>query len=184
MLRLFVGAVLPAAARDDLSGVLGPLRSALGDAVSWTRPTGWHVTLAFIGRVPAEVGPVVDEVAAAVARDWPGPPAVAVTTTDVAVLGRGAVAIALRDEPEGAFADLGEQLQVALAAADVPVARRPVRPHVTVARARRGRDVRGVDGMMLDPVGWDADGVQVVTSHLGDGPARYEVRSNHPFVAG
>ncbi len=178
-LRLFVGTVVSASARAELSGALAPLERVLGDDVSWTRPAGWHVTLAFVGRVPAALGPVVDDVTARVLRGWRAPQPVAATTGEVAVLGRGAVTLAVHDEPAGTLAALGVRLQADLADAEVPVSRRPVRAHVTVARARRGRALSGASDVVVAPVRWDVAAVQVLTAHLGDGPARYVARSEH-----
>src|ERR1017187_5949501 len=46
--RLFVAVPLPDPVRDELSGLAEPLRG-----VSWTRPAQLHLTLRFIGEVPA-----------------------------------------------------------------------------------------------------------------------------------
>jgi 2'-5' RNA ligase len=64
---------------------------------------------------------------------------------------------------------------------------RPWRPHVTLARARRGGDpahVRSaVAARWTASVAWTVDRLALVESHLGGGPARYVTRRTWPFPA-
>ncbi len=53
--------------------------------------------------------------------------------------GRRVLWVGVRDEPVGAVAALGAAAQQALSAADLPVDRKEVRPHLTIARAGRRR---------------------------------------------
>lgn len=59
-LRLFVALALPPAVRDVLAAEAQPLHG-----VNWTRPEQLHVTLRFLGDVPAEqVDPMIERLAA------------------------------------------------------------------------------------------------------------------------
>lgn len=180
-MRLFVAVPVPEETRVRIGLRLGHLVD--DDRFAWTRRDGWHVTVAFVGEV---ADPLLEAVVAAV---WgaasvlrPGP--VTLRTTDPVVLGRGgALAVALDDQPAGHLARLGGAVQAALDAADLPVTPRPVRPHLTLARARRGRavppEVR--DAVDVAGIDWTARHIEVVQSVLGEGPARYRSVATLPL---
>jgi RNA 2',3'-cyclic 3'-phosphodiesterase len=179
--RLFVALPVPPDVRRGLARVQERLRGAADD-LRFTRPEGWHVTLAFLGDVAGErideVGRVVDEV---VAGHGPIP----LTLAHPGRFGTKVLWVAVEDAPAGTVAALGERLQVAIAAAGLPVQEQPVRPHLTLARGGRGRPVRDryLDDLgeelaaVTSPDSWVADEVQVWRSELGRGPARYHVVS-------
>lgn len=78
-------------------------------------------------------------------------------------------------DPAGALAALHDRAQAALAAAvDLAPDRRAFRPHVTVARVRRGARVRPVELAGPDTVPFAAEQVTVYRSRLGRGGAQYE----------
>lgn len=178
--RLFVAAVPPDHVRTLVTGARAPAHE-LAPELTWTRPSGWHVTLAYLGDVAADrvldVGAVVTEATAEVAPidlhlAAPGRP-------DHRVLW-----IELADDPAGALADLGERVQTAVAAAGLPVHHRTVRPHLTLARAARGRAVDDAVVRAVAPVTatFTVDHLVVLRSHLGDGPARYEPVAAAPLL--
>lgn len=170
-MRLFVALPVPDSARDAVLAGLADLHH--DDRLSWTRPDGWHATLAFVGEVDdPEV--VVDATRVAVAAAEVGP--LTLTTAGVEALARRtALALALVDDPAGAVERLGAAVQEALVDAGLEVARRRVRPHLTLGRARRRRPVPAdvLDAVDVPPVTWTAAHVEVVQSRLGDGPATY-----------
>lgn len=151
------------------------------DRLRWTEPAGWHVTLAFCGEVPdLRLGELVDVVREVAAAHEP-------FSLRLAAPGRfGERVLWLGvDGDVGRLAALGEGLRDALEAAGVPVAREPLRPHVTLARSR-GR--HGDEAALLaasdeaarrlgagapGEVAWRAGEVSVLRSQLGTGPARY-----------
>lgn len=158
VVRLFVAVVPPAPALAAVDRLARP--EAAG--VRWTTRDQWHVTLRFLGEVP-DPGPVaeaLDAVSLTTATASLGP--------RVATLGHGVLIVpvagldALAGAVVGATADLGQ-----------PPGDRPFRGHLTLARARRGASVRGLEGEEVAaafPVGE----VRLVRSRLGrDGP-RYE----------
>lgn len=180
--RLFVALPVPDQARDAVLGAVADLRR--DDRLAWTRPDGWHATLAFVGEV-ADPDPVVAATRAGVADAGVG--AVTVMTAGVETLARRtALALALVDDPAGAVERLGASVQASLAEAGFDVARRRVRPHLTLGRARRGRPVPTdlLDAVEVAPVTWTATHVEVVRSLLGDGPATYHPVAEVDLAAG
>lgn len=171
-MRLFVALPVAEDARARIRDAVAPRRD--DDRVAWTRPDGWHLTLAFLGDVADDrLADVAAAVEAGVAGAGTGP--VALATGRVVRLGRGALGVEVVDDPPGAAAGLGEAVQHALADADLPVQHRAVRPHLTLGRARRRRPVPGelADAIEVPATGWTADRVEVVESVLGRGPAAY-----------
>src|SRR5690349_7690787 len=57
--RLFIGILLPEAARSAIEPAAQALRSQ-GLAVRWVRPENWHITLHFLGNVEAAAFPTLD----------------------------------------------------------------------------------------------------------------------------
>jgi 2'-5' RNA ligase len=170
--RLFAALELPA----EVSGALAEFgRDAAGGdfALRAVGAETMHVTLAFLGhRALDEVEPAAAAVAAVRAPTprlelgdalWLAPRRPHVLT--VAVL-----------DPDGALAALhavvAERLAEALPAWTPEM--RPLRPHVTVARVRRGAHPR-LSGLPEVPrAAWSAGAVVLFRSHLGGGPARHE----------
>jgi RNA 2',3'-cyclic 3'-phosphodiesterase len=221
--RLFVALPVPATVRRGLEQVREHLRERAPD-LRFTRPEGWHVTLAFLGSVPAasidEVGRVVrvavEEAAAHHGAPGAHPTAgagdggrssgavgpIGLRLAGPGRFGRHVLWVAVEDDPPGAVAELGKGIQAAIAAAELPVQRQDVHPHLTLARGGRGRPVRqrhlddlagelaaaagrgGDDRDDGDDVAWVADEVQVWRSELGRGPARYHVVTSVPLRVG
>jgi RNA 2',3'-cyclic 3'-phosphodiesterase len=187
-LRLFVAFPVAAAVSARLDGAVAPLRARY-DGLGWTRPDGWHVTIAFLGRVPAgRVPDVVDAAGGAVAA-----------VGAAAVLADGRVRLRLgepgqfggrvlwvgvEDDPAGLVAEVGGAVQAALVGSGFEVDERPVHPHLTLARARnRGRlPAELVGAVPAVGAGWEVPGAVLYRSVLGRGPARYEVVAELPLV--
>lgn len=186
-MRLFAGIAVPASVRDAIEARLSEVRRGAG-RLRWTRPAGWHLTLAFLGEVPdAHAGAVVATTTTAVVDN----PPIALHLTHAGRFGPRVLWLAAHDDPAGAITQLAATLQRALAAAGLPVEQRRVEPHLTLARAGRDR----VDGVLLDavqeaiwspgpavPLAWSADEVVVWRSLLGSGPPRYEVVGCAPLA--
>jgi 2'-5' RNA ligase len=170
--RLFVAVEVPDGVRQQVAAIERPA----GDDVRWADPSAWHVTLRFIGEVPPDDG--LDGCTAALGRVSASP--------TVAVVGRvvhrvGPTALALRVgglEPVAAA--------VAHAFAELPGdERRPFAGHLTLGRLRRpGRWPAHGAGSLPEEVRWTVDEVVLVESHLGGGPARYEVRARQRLDPG
>lgn len=181
-MRLFLALQVPQAVRGTLDAAVAPLRSARDD-LSWTRAENWHVTLAFLGEVALGPDPVVAAIEDEVVPVAP----IDLQLDHAGHFGRRILWMGVADDPPGAITALGERLQEALAEHDLPVDRKPVRPHLTLARVR-GRGRGAVTSHLVDEVpptsgAWTASAVEVVASHLGAGGARYEVVASVPLSA-
>ena len=75
-------------------------------------------------------------------------------------------------------------MQDALADAGFAVARRRVRPHLTLGRAVVGAPCRPTSLAAVDvpPMTWAVEGLEVVQSILGDGPATYATVARVPLA--
>ena len=164
--RLFVALDLPEAALDALAA----FRDEAADPAVW-RPLpepSFHVTLAFLGhRDEADVARCV----AALEPVEPAAPPLALGR----VLRLTRVLTVALEDPTGGLASLQARVSDALAAAGLYTPEeRPFRPHVTVARLRRGaRPPRRVEGSPA-PVAFTGGPVVLYRSVLGRGGASYE----------
>jgi 2'-5' RNA ligase len=167
-MRLFVGLELPAGVRAALA--------AWGDAVASplmrrTPADNLHVTLAFLGTRSAADVAGVGEVLEAVARPV-GPLAV----DGPLWLPRkrpGVLTVALRAGAE--LAELhGELLAGLTEAIGFEPERRPLKPHVTVARARRGEHLYATELPPPPARTFAPEALVLYQSHTDAGGARYE----------
>jgi RNA 2',3'-cyclic 3'-phosphodiesterase len=170
--RLFAALELPPAVREAL-GAFGATAAADDFALRAVRPDALHVTLAFLGhRALDEIEPacaVLRDVAAPVEGLslgdplWLAPRRPHVLTVEVA-------------DAEGALGRVHEAVVAGFADAlgYVPE-RRAFRPHVTVARVRRGTAPRGGAPAAAPPrADFAGEALTLFRSWLGGGPARYE----------
>lgn len=170
--RLFVAVAVPDEVRGAVDAAVAPLRDRWPD-LRWTRPEGWHLTLAFLGSVePDDRAPLPDALAAAAADS--GPFTVRLTPT----AGRSRSGVLWIDADGGeALAALADAVRVAVADLGFEVDERPFRAHLTLARPRgRGRVPRAVADAYAGPAAeWTVSDVGLYRSHLGGRrPARYE----------
>ena len=173
--RLFLAVDPPAPALAHLDCALAPLRGAPG-APRWTTPDRWHVTLQFLGQVPAAVvGPLQDAVAPAVAA---APP------TSLHLSGAGV--FGSRRRPTVCWAGLAgdvvpltalaDRLGAAARAVGLRTEDRPFRAHLTLGRWRpREPADGGLPDRLADYRGpaWPVTEVVLWRSHLGPVP-RYD----------
>lgn len=177
-LRLFVALAVPGPVRAALAASLEAARRARPD-LRWTDPGGWHVTLAFLGWVDdARLGDVHAAVRAA---------ATAATSFEIALDGRagtfGGRVLWAGLAPSAPLEALVTGVRAALVQRGLPAEDRPFRPHLTLARAGRGRTVpAAVAQEVAVPAGaWRVRDVRVLRSHLGREGARYEVLARCPL---
>ncbi len=129
--RLFVAVPLPDPVRDELSGLAEPLRG-----VSWTRPAQLHLTLRFIGEVPAGMIERIEERLASIR----------VESFIIPVEGVGA--FPPKGPPRVIWAGVGlghphlfqlrQRMDDALLAAGIDLDVRSFQPHITLARCAGG----------------------------------------------
>ncbi|HYN63936.1 MAG TPA: RNA 2',3'-cyclic phosphodiesterase [Candidatus Limnocylindrales bacterium] len=181
--RCFLAVPIPEALRSSLADAVAILRGDPQIEAEWrfADAGGWHVTLAFLGATPADsVRPLVDDVAEAVNDQVP----FQVTTDALGVFPSRRHARVLWygvQDPDRRLRELARLVQAAAELEDGT----PFRPHVTLARAR---DRRGTDAKALLAGGVPAGsvpvrGVTLFRSHLGRGPARYEILAEVPLGA-
>ena len=156
----------------ELDQALQPLRAEPG-APRWTPSSRWHVTLLFLGNVPApQLAPLVTGVAPAVADTPP---------MRLQVVGAGR--FGSRRHPSVCWAGLAGDVAELMALADrltvvarqlgLPVEDRPFRPHLTLGRWRPGRPADGdLPERLAGHAGpsWPVSEVVLRRSHLGPEP--------------
>ena len=176
--RLFAALELPAPVRDAL-GAFGRAAAADDFALRAVRDDALHVTLAFLGhRALDDIDPARDavrEVAAPVPdlalgdALWLAPRRPHVLTVEVA-------------DATGALPALQERVVAALVeAVGYEPDRRRFRPHVTVARVRRGAAPRQRGLPDAPSASFAGEAVTLYRSWLGGGPARYEALERVPL---
>jgi 2'-5' RNA ligase len=158
--RLFVAVWPPESVVAALAGLWSPRPDVAG--LRWTSPEQWHVTLRFLGQVPD-----VDVVRSSFAGlAVPGGVAALGPATDRFGPSILHVPVAGLDE-----------LAAAVSSLPSPEADRPFRGHITLARGQR-TDFRPLVGVPV-AASWPVGEVTLVASHLGRGPARYEVLASN-----
>lgn len=187
-MRLFVAVVAPPEALEHLAAALGEARSreaaVLGaEALRWSHPDTWHLTLAFLGEVVDRLVPDLERRLHRAAARHPA--------ADVALTGAGrfdgrVLWIGFGGEVAG-LKRLAASVQAASRRAGADVDERPLRAHITLARAREPTDLRPAVAALADYAGppWTADELVLVRSRLGAGPGRtalHEVISRHPLA--
>lgn len=185
--RRFVALPVPAEIRERLASAL-PRDPDLVDGLRWTRPEGWHLTVAFLG--PVEDVRFDDVVAAVQAGIGlvPLPPA-RLEVGDVARFGRRVLWAGVRSEPDGWLADVARPIRAMLRDNGFPVDDKPMRPHLTLARAGRRPVTQAVVGSCALPdldrvtaLRWTPNAVELWRSELGHGPARYTSEATIPLA--
>lgn len=178
--RVFLAVPIGDGLRADLARAVAAWRSREDLAgLRWTDAEDWHVTLAFLGRVRAsEISRIADASTRAARAHtpmtrttgslgaFPAPSQARVTWYGIA-------------DADGRLARLARDLRQALDVDDPE----PLRPHVTLARARREPvDARAWLASASAPEGeLVIDRVHVMRSHTGAGHASYETLTSIPL---
>jgi 2'-5' RNA ligase len=181
--RAFFAVDLDEGARRAASRAARGLRSASAGPVSWVRPENYHVTLRFLGEIPAErAEALAARAGAAVApvepfglrlgtpRAFPSPRRPRVVVLDLA--------------PEEPLLELARRVEEAVVAAGFAAEERPLRAHLTLGRVRRGGRLR----IPADSPAADADfAVETVVlyeSELRPEGSHYTVLARLPLTGG
>ena len=171
--RCFVAVPLADELRARLAAaVAGWCRLPELAAMRWAEPESWHVTLAFLGATEPERVPAVAAALAATAAEhepWTagtGGVGVFPSASSARVAWYGV------SDSDGRFARLAADVRAALEMEDAG----RFRPHVTLARRRREPvDLRAWVAAAAAPEGTlPVARIELMRSHLGRGPARYE----------
>lgn len=172
-LRLFVALELPDSVRDSLVGWQGQVVAAGDGGLRAVGREALHVTLCFLGAVPAERAEEVGSACSVVRGRTVG----RLSAAGALWLPRRrprVLAVGIED-PLGELGKVQADLSAALVARGLLRAeKRAFLPHVTVARVRSGARVRAQD-LEVPALGeFDGERLTLYRSHLGRGPARYE----------
>lgn len=170
--RLFFAAWPLPEVQQGLAAIVGGLPGGIGRL---QRPDQWHMTLEFLGAVPAERLAAALEagtVAAATGRPcevrfdaiehWRRPQVLCLTA---------------RETPE-ALSGLVRALRTELAARGFEPERRDFRAHMTLAR----KVLRSPGELPLGPLGWPVEELALVESITDRAGARYEQRAAWPLA--
>jgi 2'-5' RNA ligase len=175
-LRLFIAVDVPDPVGAGLAEAVAPFRQRIPGA-RWTRSTGWHVTLKFLGTTWPRLVDEVHEAVAAVARD--AAPFVS-QLTDVGAFPsarRARVIWAGLADPRARFTSLVADLDEALIEHFVPE-KRAFTPHLTLARLTPPRDLGEfapeLPGMSVASEPFSVDRMVLYRSYLSPKGATYE----------
>jgi 2'-5' RNA ligase len=176
--RCFVAVPIDERMRSVVSATVDVLRAAPGaGAWRWSDPEGWHVTLAFLGATDPAAVPGLSRALATLAASEEGFTRGAGGLGAFPPHGRARVVWYGIADPDGRLGRLASGVQAAVGLP--PDAR--FHAHLTLGRARDrfGTDASALlDGVVAPASRLDVDRLVLYRSHLGQGPARYEVLSS------
>jgi len=184
-LRVFIALAPPDSAKEELAGELRPAYGT-HPHMRWNRIEDWHITLAFLGELPVETVPLLRRSLAPVAAAHRGP-RLALRgggEFDDRVLWTGVAG------DLDALHQLAADVRTTVRGCQVALEDRPLRPHLTLARARRG-DLSSAAETAAGLAGftgrtWAAERLHLVGSNAGRsaGPIRYRDITAWPLGAG
>ncbi|MER5348852.1 RNA 2',3'-cyclic phosphodiesterase [Kitasatospora sp. NPDC002551] len=192
-MRLFVAVLPPVEALQGLADAVAPLRGLPGaDRLRWTTADAWHLTLAFLGEVPAGRLPELEAALAAVAGVNPA------HTLRLAGGGRfgDRVLWAGVEGQDWALRRLAEAVYGATAEVAGETDAFSFHPHLTLARAGSSRGRRRAEQRMaaaeLDTLAraldgyrgpeWEAAELHLMRSEQGGGPVRHTSLRSWPLA--
>jgi len=154
-IRTFIAVEIDSAVRRRAQDVIEALRTAQAD-VKWVDPQNLHLTLKFLGDVPAES---ISDVSQAVAEAAAGQP-----PFELEILGVGAFPNAHRPrtvwlgsgDSEAGLAALHEEIDSALDELGYPREHRAFQAHLTIGRVRSGRATAELARLLEQHAGFDA----------------------------
>ncbi|MER5727236.1 RNA 2',3'-cyclic phosphodiesterase [Streptomyces sp. NPDC002138] len=174
-IRVFIALAPPDDAKNELARELGPAYQAY-PRMRWNRIEDWHVTLAFLGELPVATVPLLRPPLAALAA--------ARRPVRLAMRGGGhfderVLWSGIEGDLEG-LQQLATEVRGVVRECGVVFADRPLRPHLTLARARRDdpssvvEAATGLAAFTGRP--WRAERLHLVGSNIGRGPGPIHYR--------
>ena len=178
-MRLFVALNLPATTREAVWNAAGPLRDA-GFPVRWVRPEGIHLTLKFLGEVPANRQA---ELIAALGRAKAGAKPLPIALAEFGAFPdtRRPRVLWVGVTPDPALELLQHGVEREFSPLGYPPEGRAFRPHITLGRAERDakpRDFSGLEPSLTAAEFSDTaliETVDLMQSELQKGGAVYHV---------
>ena len=186
-MRMFIGIGLPEDCRDAIFRASSPVRER-GGPVSWTRAENLHLTLKFLGEVPADRVSELGRLMAGAAAD--------IAPFDLALEDAGGFPslsaprilwVGIR-EPLDPVRKLHQNMENVLSGAGFPREGRPYHPHITVGRVRRRLPAGGAERIAVAFCGRRfgvaaARSYRLYESRLSPSGAVYTVLRDVPFGA-
>ncbi|MFI1225017.1 MULTISPECIES: RNA 2',3'-cyclic phosphodiesterase [unclassified Streptomyces] len=173
--RVFLALAPPDDAKEELARALRPAYDAY-PRMRWNRVEDWHITLAFLGELPVTaVPPLMPPLARLAARRRPLTLALhGGGHFDERVLWSG-----IAGDLAG-LRDLATAVRAVVRECGVPFPDRPLRPHLTLARSRRGDHAATVEAAAglttFAGRSWQAGRLHLVGSNIGRGPGPIRYR--------
>ncbi|MFI5828249.1 RNA 2',3'-cyclic phosphodiesterase [Streptomyces sp. NPDC051578] len=173
--RVFIALAPPDDAKEELARELRPAYAAY-PRMRWNRIEDWHITLAFLGELPVSAVPLL--------RPPLGELAAVSPPVELALHGSGhfderVLWSGLEGDLEGLHRLTGE-VRRAVRECGIAFEDRPLRPHLTLARARRDdpHSVVKAAGELAAFTGrrWQARRLHLVGSNIGRGPGPIHYR--------
>ncbi|MGW6708216.1 RNA 2',3'-cyclic phosphodiesterase [Streptomyces sp. NPDC054956] len=173
--RVFIALAPPDDAKDELARALGPAYDAYPQ-MRWNRIEDWHITLAFLGELPVDVVPLLRPPLADLAA---ARPPVRLTLRGGGHFGERVLWSGIDGDLEGLHL-LATDVRTIVKECGIPFEDRPLRPHLTLARARRNDPssaVEAADGLAsFTGRVWETERLHLVGSNIGRGPGPIHYR--------
>jgi 2'-5' RNA ligase len=178
VVRLFVALTPPGEVVRELLSATAGLREVAPE-LRWTRPEQWHLTLAFLGKVGDDV---LDELTRRLGRTAARHRPLSLSLGGGGRFGHQVLWTGVRGDRDG-LRRLAASAQAAGRRSGLPVEQRPYRPHLTLARAELGTDLRPLVERLAPWEGlpWRATRLHLVRSRLGAAPGGFAL---HEPIAG
>ncbi|MGW7431462.1 RNA 2',3'-cyclic phosphodiesterase [Streptomyces sp. NPDC054861] len=182
--RVFIALAPPDEAKDELARALRPAYDPY-PGMRWNRIEDWHITLAFLGELSVSAVP---DLRAPLARLAAGRPPLRLALRGSGCFDERVLWSGVDGDLEGLHL-LATEVRAAVRECGIPFEERPLRPHLTLARARRDDStsvVEAASGLAaFEGRPWPAERLHLVGSNYGRGPGpiRYRDIDAWPFGA-
>ena len=182
-IRVFIALAPPDTAKDELTRELRPVYDT-HPQVRWNRVEDWHITLAFLGELPVETVSLLRPPLAALAAARPAPRLAlhGSGTFDERVAWSG-----IAGDLDGLH-QLAAGVRIAVEDCGIALESRPLRPHLTLARVRRGDHTSAgeIAARLTEFRGrpWPAERLHLVGSNAGPDPGQIRYRDIEAWPLG